>query len=224
MIKVLIIEDEFELASMLAKFLLRDGMSVELLHDGSNAVEHIKTHSPDIVLLDVMLPGMNGIDICREVRKFSSVPIIMTTAKVDEVDRLLGFEIGADDYICKPYSSKEVVVRVKNILRLYNFKKSEQPDGFVLDKKQYAISFKGTNIELSHIEFQIFSLLYNNPGQIFSRDHIIDRVYVEGKVISYRTIDSHIKNLRKKIKQIITDKECIRAVYGVGYKYEPVMD
>jgi len=172
-------------------------------------------------LLDWNLPGQDGLSICKEICAFSEIPIIMTTAKVDEIDRLIGLEAGADDYVCKPYSAKEVVARVKVRLRRLNRLTTQEPS-LQLDESLMSIRFEGTTLQLTAIEFNLFSLFYHNPRRIYSRQHIMDRVYQDYRVVSERTIDSHIRNLRLKLNQLSPDQDLIQSIYAVGYKYEPM--
>jgi two-component system response regulator BaeR len=166
-----------------------------------------------------MLPGMNGIDICRELRKFSGVPIIMVTARVEEVDRLLGLEIGADDYICKPFSPREVVARVKAVLRRSNGQ-LPSTEGLVLDETRYMASLNGIDLELTAVEFRLLKLLADNPGRIFGRQQLMDSIYPDHRSVCDRTIDSHIKKLRKRIAMVDPSVDLIQSLYGVGYKFE----
>lgn len=216
---ILIVEDEKRLADLHRDYLQKSGYETKWLEDGDAVVPWVKQNSPDLILLDLMLPGKDGLDICKELRGFSSVPIIMVTARVEEIDRLLGLEFGADDYICKPFSPREVVARVKAVLR------RGQPMGssdelLVLDEDCYLATIKGEKLDLTAVEFQLLSILAGRPGQIFSRDQLMERIYNDERIVCDRTIDSHIKKLRKKIAAVAPDLELIRSVYSVGYKYE----
>jgi len=219
MTRVVIIEDETDLAELLKQFLQAEGMEPHIISDGSEAVGWIRENNPDVVLLDIMLPNKDGIEICKEVRQFSDIPIVMATAKVDEIDRLIGFETGANDYICKPYSSREVIARIKSLVRLYN-RHHDSSDGLILDHNNCHVRHQNREIELSRTEFRLLSLLYNNQGSIYNRKQIIAEVYTDYRVVSERNVDSHIKNLRKKMAELDSDIEFIRSVYGAGYKYE----
>mgnify|MGYP000846066131 FL=1 len=218
--KILIVEDEPKLAELLADYLRQSGFEVRLTADGTAAVPAIHDYKPDLVLLDLMLPGKDGMEICKEVRRFSSVPIIMVTARVEEIDRLLGLELGADDYICKPYSPREVVARVKAVLRRGGAA-AESNHGLVLDEARYRALLHGVELDLTAVEFKLLALLFASPGRIFSRDRLMDRIYPDERIVSERTIDSHIKKLRKKLSLAAPAEELIHSVYGVGYKYEP---
>lgn len=220
---VLIVEDEPDLAQLLAEYISASGYEVKVIKDGLEASAWIKQNEAALVLLDLMLPGKDGMEICKELRKFSGVPVIMVTAKVEEVDRLLGLEIGADDYICKPYSPREVVARVKAVLRRAELNQSNTAanDGITLDEDRFCVLANGTTTELTTIEFRMFKLMYEQPGKIFSRQHLMDNIYSDYRIVSDRTVDSHIKKLRKKLQAAVNDDEIIRSVYGAGYKYEP---
>jgi len=170
------------------------------------------------------LPNKDGMTLCKEIRAFSDVPIIMATAKVEEIDRLLGLEIGADDYVCKPFSYREVVARVKAILRRMG--ELDKPDpgrgDLCIDEDKYLASFKGHKLDLTAVEFKLLATLAREPGRIFQREQLMQRIYDEYRVVSDRTIDSHIKKLRQKIKLVAGGQELIHSVYSVGYKFEPL--
>jgi two-component system response regulator BaeR len=168
-----------------------------------------------------MLPGKNGIDICKEIRTFSPVPIIMVTARIEEIDRLLGLELGADDYICKPFSPREVVARVKAVLRRStNQQPSWMAPALYLDEERLLATLHGHELDLTVIEFKLLSFLAANPGRIYNRTKLMDYIYPDQRVVSDRTVDSHIKNLRKKISGVSPETELIQSVYGLGYKYD----
>lgn len=219
--RILIVEDEPKLAALVGDYLRAGGYESSWVADGREAVPAIKASQPDLVLLDLMLPGRDGLDICREVRSFSDVPIIMLTARVEEIDRLLGLELGADDYICKPFSPREVVARVKAILRRARGN-IEQINSFALriDEATHSAAFRGVLLELTPVEFRLLKTLAANPGRVFSRDHLLDNLYLDHRVVTDRTVDSHIKNLRRKMEQAAPGQDPIRSIYGVGYKLE----
>ena len=221
MTRVLIVEDEVDLAELLLQLLHAEGMAVHVLNEGSEAVDWVRNHSPDVVLLDIMLPGKDGIAICREIREFSEIPIIMTTAKIEEVDRLVGFETGATDYICKPYSSREVIARIKSLVRLYKCGYGRDGnDSLVLDGDNLRASYKEKTIELSRTEYNLLSLLMNHSDRIYTRARIIEEVYADHRIVTERNVDSHIKNLRKKLAELGSGRDFIRSVYGAGYRFE----
>ncbi len=219
---IVIVEDEPKLVDLLSDYLIQSGMQTHKVLDGAKAIDTIGRVKPDLVLLDLMLPNKDGLSICRELRQSSSfqrLPIIITTARVDEIDRLLGLELGADDYICKPYSPREVVARVKAVLRRFQGSVSESI-GLSLDDNKMRALFYGQDLKLTAVEYALFRLLVNNPGHIYSRSKLMDSIYQDYRVVSERTIDSHIKKVRQKIALIDPDIELIYSVYGVGYKYE----
>jgi len=217
--KVLIVEDEVKLAGLIHDYLKQAGYDPFCLHEGTGVISWIREQNPVLVLLDLMLPGLNGLDICRELRKFSNVPVIMVTARVEEVDRLLGLEIGADDYICKPFSPREVVARVKAVLRRSS---GQMPsaEGLVLDESRFRASLNGIDLELTAVEFRLLKLLAGNPGRIFGRQQLMDSIYPDHRSVCDRTIDSHIKKLRKRIATVDPSAEFIHSLYGAGYKFE----
>jgi two-component system response regulator BaeR len=221
---LLIVEDERKIAELLKDYLNKAGFTVTCLTRGDEAVEKINRTTPALVLLDIMLPGADGIAVCREVRKFSDVPIIMVTAKVEEIDRLIGLEIGADDYICKPFSPREVVARVKAVLRRAGPSQSFQQlalGPIVLDKATRQVTLNGQPIILTPSEFGLLAVLMASPERVFSRSELLDKVQGYQYAGYDRTVDSHIKNLRKKIAAILPGKEIILTLYGVGYKFSP---
>ena len=221
---ILIVEDEEKIATLLADYLAKAGYQTTILLDGNDVISTVKNQHFDLILLDLMLPGKDGLTICREIQEFSNIAIIMVTARVDEIDRLLGLELGADDYICKPFSPREVVARVKAILRRINPKDSssieEQAEAAVLELniESYQAKVHQQPVELTAIEFNLLKILANKPGRIYSRAQLIDMVYQDNRVVSERTIDSHIKKLRKKLNAIESDNELVQSVYSVGYK------
>lgn len=223
--RILIIEDEVKLADILAKYLMQSDYVVEVVHDGADAMAMFERFKPDLILLDLMLPHVDGIAICQQVRAHSIVPIVMTTAKVEEVDRLLGLEIGADDYICKPYSPREVVARVKALLRRVAFMQSsdisiQQRAGLSLDEHTLSACYGDQKVSFTAVEFQLFYKLFSQPGRIYNREQLMDSIYDDARIVSDRTIDSHIKKVRKKLAAIAPNAEFIHSIYGVGYKFE----
>jgi len=219
---ILIVEDEIKLAGLMADYLHNAGYKTHCLHDGLAVLPWLKHNPTNLVLLDLMLPGQDGLSLCREIRRLSDVPIIMVTAKVEEIDRLLGLELGADDYICKPFSPREMVARVKAVLRRPPLA-AAHPDsqGLQLDAQRFRVRFGTQETELTAIEFQLLQTLYQQPGRIFSRSQLMDLIYQDQRIVSDRTIDSHIKKLRKKLTELSPETELIHSVYGAGYRYEP---
>ncbi len=218
--KIFVVEDEPRLASLLADYLRQAGYEPQCIGDGREVVPLVKERAPDLVLLDLMLPGKDGIEICKEIRAFSSIPIVMVTARVEEIDRLLGLELGADDYICKPFSPREVVARVKAVLRRAGGRREPPHPGLTLDKERFKAVLHGRDLDLTVVEFQLLHFLAEHPGQIFSALGLMDRIYPDRRVVSDRTIDSHVKKLRRKIETAAPGEEWIHSVYGAGYKFE----
>ncbi|HJQ62818.1 MAG TPA: response regulator [Burkholderiales bacterium] len=220
--RLLVVEDEVKLAGLLRDYLVQEGYDVSLLHRGDEVEEWMRTHGADLVLLDLMLPGKNGLEVCKALRASSSeIAIIMVTARVEEIDRLLGLELGADDYICKPFSPREVVARVKAVLRRGGRgAATPQEKGLVMDDAGYKATIGGKDVGLTAVEYQLLKVLVSQPGRIYSRDQLMDAMYRDERVVSDRTVDSHVKKIRKKISDVLPDREIIHSVYGVGYKYE----
>ena len=215
---VLVVEDEPKIAALLRDYLVASGYRASVLDTGEGAIEWIRSHAPDAVLLDLMLPGSDGLAICRGVRAFSNVPILIVTARVEEIDRLLGLELGADDYIVKPFSPREVVARVRAVLRRAqpSTKGAEPP--IRLDEDRFEARVHGRALALTPVEFRLLRKLVAQPGRVFSRTQLIDALYVDHRVVSDRTVDSHVKNLRRKLAESGVDP--IASVYGVGYRFE----
>lgn len=224
--RILIVEDEPKLAEVLRDYLVADGASVDVLHHGDDALPALRLSVPDLVLLDLMLPGTDGLSICRELRRFSTVPIIMVTARVEEIDRLLGLELGADDYICKPFSPREVVARVRALLRRTQAWQQAVAAGpgaeLELDDERFEARWRSRKLDLTPVEFRLLKALAHRPGHVLSRAQLLEQLYMDHRIVSDRTVDSHIKNLRRKFDEIEAGSDPIRSIYGVGYKYEPL--
>jgi len=219
--KIAVVEDEPKLASLLSDYLQKDGFEVTVYEDGTEALQQLQANLPDLILLDLMLPGTDGVTICKQIRSTSNVPIIMMTAKVEEVDRLLGLELGADDYICKPYSPREVVARVKAVLRRTGPSEESQPtDQFVLEEQNAVVKVKGQSCSLTQVELGLLKTMLEHPGRIYNRQQLMDHIYSDHRIVSDRTIDSHVKKLRQKLKTLDDGTEYIHSVYGIGYKFE----
>jgi len=218
--RILIVEDEVKLAGLMRDYLAQEGYEVSLLHRGDEVEGWVRAHPTDLVLLDLMLPGKSGLEVCKALRTGGADPsIIMVTARVDEIDRLLGLELGADDYICKPFSPREVVARVKAVLRRSR-KEAPQGGSLLLDDSAYRATLAGKDLGLTAVEFQLLKVLASHPGRIYTRDQLIDAMYKDERVVSDRTVDSHIKKIRRKIAAIAPERDVIHSLYGVGYKYE----
>jgi len=220
---VLIVEDEDKIADLLRDYLRQHGHVTHRLARGDQVEDWVRQNPVDLVLLDLMLPGRSGLEVCRSLRSFSDAAIIMVTARVDEIDRLLGLELGADDYICKPFSPREVVARVTTVLRRTRRKASAataNAAGLVLDAASWRATLDGTPLDLTAVEFKLLDVLASQPGRIYSRDQLMDAMYRDERVVADRTVDSHVKKLRRKIAEVVPDQELVHSVYGVGYQYE----
>ncbi|HXJ78810.1 MAG TPA: response regulator [Candidatus Methylomirabilis sp.] len=218
--RILIVEDETKLAELLRDYLVQDGFEVAMLHRGDEVEPWVAAHDVDLVLLDLMLPGKSGLDVCRALRARGNVAIIMVTARVDEIDRLLGLELGADDYICKPFSPREVVARVKAVLRRATRGVGAGEAGLILDEVGHRAMIAGKDLNLTAVEFGLLRVLARHPGSIYTRDQLIDAMYRDERVVADRTVDSHIKKIRRKIAAVLPDRDIVHSVYGLGYKYE----
>lgn len=201
--RILIVEDEPKLGQLLIDYLRAASYAPTLISHGDQVLPYVRQTPPDLILLDLMLPGTDGLTLCREIRRFSDIPIVMVTAKIEEIDRLLGLEIGADDYICKPYSPREVVARVKTILRRCKPQRElQQQDAespLIIDEGRFQASWRGKMLDLTPAEFRLLKTLSHEPGKVFSREHLLNHLYDDYRVVTDRTIDSHIKNLRRKL-------------------------
>ncbi|WP_085677627.1 MULTISPECIES: response regulator [unclassified Pseudomonas] len=218
MSQILLVEDEPKLAALVGDYLRAGGHRVDHLDDGLAVIPAIRQGQYDLILLDLMLPGRDGLDICRELRGFSQMPLIMMTARVDEIDRLLGLELGADDYICKPFSPRELVARVKAVLRRSG---QQAPSlGLELDARAFQARYKGVALDLTPVEFRMLAALAARPGQVLSRDQLMNHIYQDHRVVADRTVDSHVKNLRRKLTAVTPGHDPLRSVYGVGYSLE----
>lgn len=220
---VVVVEDDTKIAALLRDYLLAAGYTVSLVHDGLLAVAEIRQRQPAAVLLDLMLPGMDGLAICRAVRAFSDVPVLMLTARVDEVDRLLGLDTGADDYVCKPFSPREVVARVAAQVRRAQGRlrpNSAEPH-WQVDAAGQRVAWRSQWLALTPQEFRLLRVLLQQPGRVFARARLLDALGTDTLDVSDRAIDSHIKNIRRKLTAAdAAAGERISSVYGVGYRFE----
>ncbi len=219
---VFVAEDEPKMARILVDYLTAFGFRSCWIDCGDEVVAAVKRDAPDLLLLDLMLPGKDGLAICRELRAFTDLPIIMTTARVEEIDRLLGLELGADDYICKPFSPREVMARVKAVLR--RFRRGEDPAAdapIQLNHAAREATILGNKLDLTPNEFELLGLLAGQPGRVFSRDQLLAGMRPGFRPVADRAVDSHVKNLRKKLAAAAPGRELIVSVYGVGYKLTP---
>jgi len=222
--RILVVEDDPKITRLLKAYLEQEGFTVTTLNRGDTVVHDVRAHPPDLMLLDIMLPGKDGMTLCREIRGFSNMPILMLTAKVEEIDRLLGLELGADDYICKPFSPREVVARVKAVLRrAYPESKEEKlvAGPVTIDIAGHCATIHGVDLQLTPNEFGLLKVLMARPGRVYTRSDLVSRIQGYDYEGYDRTIDSHIKNLRKKISIHLPDQKIIRTIYGVGYLFNP---
>nr|WP_298716234.1 response regulator [uncultured Steroidobacter sp.] len=218
--RILVVEDEPKLAQLLSDYLTAAGYHTQMLGDGREVVPALQSAHFDLMLLDLMLPGRDGLEVCKDVRAFSNIPIVMVTARVEEIDRLLGLELGADDYICKPFSPREVVARVKAILRRSSQQVQAQVDSKLrIDEAQFKAILNGQTLDLTPVEFRLLKTLSAAPGRVFSRQQLLNTLYEDHRVVTDRTVDSHVKNLRRKLQQAHPSDELIESIYGVGYRF-----
>ena len=216
---IMIVEDEPELAAVIADYAHAAGYLPTVHGDGAEALAAIRAAPPDLIVLDLMLPGLDGLALCRAVRAFSEVPIVMVTARVEEIDRLLGLELGADDYLCKPFSPRELMARIKAILRRAG-SSDVAPAALLLDEDARSVRIHGRALDLTPSEYAILAALTRRPGQVLSRAQLLDAARADNLDATDRAIDSHVKNLRRKIDGAAPGLEPIRSIYGLGYRYD----
>jgi two-component system response regulator BaeR len=214
MSRILVVEDEPKLAALEADYLKSQGYDTHTIADGNEVVAWVRANAPDLILLDLMLPGRDGLEICRELRTFTDVPIVMVTAKVEEIDRLVGLDLGADDYVCKPFSIRELVARVRAILR----RPRSGPSG--LSVGEHGATLDGRELDLTPVELRLLRALASAPGRVFPRERLLGQLYEDHRVVTDRTVDAHVKNLRRKLEEARPGEELVRSIYGVGYKLE----
>ncbi|MBX5467878.1 MAG: response regulator transcription factor [Firmicutes bacterium] len=221
--RILVVDDEAAIVELVEYNLEREGFEVLTEAEGPKAVERARAERPDLIILDVMLPGMSGMDVCRELRKTTDVPIILLTARKDEVDRVLGLELGADDYVTKPFSPRELVARVKAILRRSQRQASEgeavAASGLVVDEERRQVTLDGRRLDLTFTEFELLATLAKNPGRAFSRDELLSRIWGQDFYGDARTVDVHIRHLREKLEEDPAAPRFIETVRGVGYRF-----
>lgn len=226
MMKILIVDDNKQITSILKEYSIKEGFNPVIAFDGDDAIEKFNSESPDILLLDVMMPGRDGFQVCREIRRTSNVPIIMITARGEDFEKIMGLEIGADDYIVKPFSAGEVMARVKAILRRISKEKDEKEifefDNLKINFSTYTVYINDTTVNLTKKEFEIFWTLANNKNKVFSRDNLLNLLWGYDYVGDSRTVDNHIKRLRAKIDEYEHESWLISTIWGVGYKFEIV--
>ena len=223
--KILIVDDDEHISELISLYLIREGYDTKEVHDGKSALEAFKTYSPDLIMLDIMMPVMDGYEVCKEIRKTSTVPIIMLTAKGDTIDKVLGLELGADDYIVKPFEAKEMVARVKAVLRRFDTGKTEKENSKILkyenleiNMENYTVKYHGEFLSFPPKEFELLYFLAKRPNQVFTRDQLLDKIWGYEYIGDTRTVDVHIKRIREKFDQ--KDPWDVKTVWGVGYKFE----
>lgn len=217
---ILIVEDDAKIAAVLNDYLTDSGYRTERIDNGADAVDFMRAKGADLMLLDLMLPRLDGLAVCKAVRLFSAIPIIMLTARIDEVDRLIGLEVGADDYVCKPFSPREVVARVKAQLRRSGgMQVSTKGPSIVVEREQVRVLVDGNPLPLTPVEFRLLAEMIAHPERVYSRQQLLDLAHEDQRDINDRTIDTHIKNIRRKLAQLLPDTDCLQSVYGVGYRF-----
>ena len=226
--KILIVDDDTNISELISLYLIKECFETKTVEDGESAIEAFKNFKPDLILLDLMLPGMDGYQVCREIRKDSSIPIIMLSAKGEVFDKVLGLELGADDYMIKPFDSKELVARVKAILRRCSVVPASTPEAptgdiaeypnLIINLTNYSVTYKGTNIEMPPKEIELLYFLAKSPNQVFTREQLLDHIWGYEYIGDTRTVDVHIKRIREKISDC--NEWSISTVWGIGYKFE----
>lgn len=222
--KILIVDDNKQITSILKEYAIKEGFEPIIAFDGEDAMNKFKSESPNILLLDVVMPIKDGFQVCREIRKTSNVPIIMITARGEDFEKIMGLEIGADDYIVKPFSAGEVMARIRAILRRINTKENEKEifeyDNLKINFGTYTVYINDTVVNLTKKEFEIFWTLANNKNKVFSRENLLNLLWGYDYIGDSRTVDNHIKRLRAKIDEFEHDSWMISTIWGVGYKFE----
>ncbi len=227
--KVLIVDDDENIAELISLYLIKECFDTEIAHNGEKAIEMFKSYHPDIILLDIMLPGIDGYDVCREIRKISSGPIIMLSAKGEVFDKVLGLKIGADDYIIKPFDSNELVARVQAILRRVGEKEDTtsavaegeevvEYEGLSVNITSYSVVYNGKQVEMPPKELELLHFMASRPNQVFTREQLLDKIWGYDYIGDTRTVDVHVKRIREKIKD--ENNWSIATVWGIGYKFE----
>ncbi len=218
--RILIVEDEPSIADNIQYALETDGFDAICFSEGIKALEYLDKEGVDLIVLDVGLPDINGFELCKDIRKKTNTPIIFLTARADEVDRIVGLEIGADDYVTKPFSPRELTARIKAVLRRTGTVRENPPENssvFIVDESRRRITYLGKPLELSRYEFNILKTFINRPGHVFSRDKLMDMAWEEPEASLDRTVDAHIKNIRAKLRSIEPDSDPIITHRGIGY-------
>lgn len=218
--RVLVVEDDPRIALLLLDYLRSEGFDAQALADGQLALAEVRHAPPSLLILDLNLPGLDGVSLCRAVREFSDVPILMVTARIDELDRLLGLNSGADDYVCKPFSPREVMARVQALLRRAEGRVTRSASLWTLDDAGLRIAWRGQWLSLTPLEFRMLRQLLSQPGRVFSRSQLLESAHGDLRDVSDRAIDTHVKNLRRKLQAVCAEDDCIASVYGVGYRFD----
>lgn len=218
--RVLIVEDERDLAAIMLDYVRAAGYAASSVADGTSALAQVRAGAADLLVLDIMLPGLDGLAVCAAVRTFSDLPIILVTAKVEEIDRLLGLETGADDYVCKPFSPRELVARIKALLRRAR-PAAERSGAIEIDAAARSVRVLGHALDLTRTEFDLLAAMAKRPGTIFSRAQLLDIANRDNLDVADRAVDTHIKNLRRKLSRAAPESELIRSIYGLGYRLDP---
>lgn len=225
--KILIVDDDVNIAELISLYLTKECYDTRMVHDGEEALAVYEQYEPNLILLDLMLPGIDGYQVCREIRAKSNLPIIMLSAKGEIFDKVLGLELGADDYIMKPFDSKELVARVKAVLRRYQPAKPETPSAGVkcveypdltINQSNYSVIYRGRAVDMPPKELELLYFLASSPNQVFTREQLLDHIWSYEYIGDTRTVDVHVKRLREKIKD--HEKWSIATVWGIGYKFE----
>ena len=222
--RIMVVDDDFNINQLIKLYLEKEGFHVEPFQDGYKALKAFKDNPPDLVVLDLMLPGMDGWDICREIRKVSDIPIIMLTAKGETFDKVLGLELGADDYIVKPFDPKELIARIKAVLRRHKPQKTELTQqisypNLTVNLSDYTVTYHGKSIEFPPRELELLYYLASNPNKVFTREQLLEQVWGFDFFGDSRTVDVHVKRIREKLN-LDNDNWQIKTVWGVGYKFE----
>ena len=223
--KILIVDDDENIAELIALYLTKECFETKIVYDGESALNEVSSYKPNLILLDLMLPGIDGYQVCREIRKNNNVPIIMLSAKGETFDKVLGLELGADDYMIKPFETKELVARVKAVLRRYQIPQSAEPEkvqcveypDLTIKLSNYSVIYNGRNIEMPPKELELLYFLASSPNQVFTREQLLDNIWGYEYIGDTRTVDVHIKRIREKIKD--HEKWALDTVWGIGYKF-----
>jgi len=222
-VRILIVDDDINICQLITLYLEKEGYESRAVYNGKQALDVFREFTPNLVILDIMLPGMDGWQVCREIRKFSSIPIIMLSARDETFDKVLGLELGADDYVVKPFEPKELVARIKAVLRRYDRLDSNQEQlifpGLVVNKSNYTIRIQGREMEIPPKELELLYFLASNPNKVFTREQLLENVWGFDFYGDTRTVDVHVKRLREKLEPSDPHWQ-LKTVWGVGYKFE----